>query len=130
MKTSILPLIILFQLPMFAQDTPSLTLSANAGHKGTNSTYGDTGLIDRMRPELLGAISAIVLPEGKVLKIYDGEDGEGQDMLRLEGPLRIDDLKTLPRLHGKGNWDDAIASFRVICTVVPDQQGSNAIAKY
>ena len=131
MRTTILSLAILLQLPLVAQYPGTVTFSTNADHQGFTWTCNDTGLVDHLRPELIAAISAVAIPEGTILVIHDGEDGDGRDMMHLEGPLRMNDLKTLPRLHGNGNWDNAISSFRIM----PNQRFQpirvpNVIAKH
>lgn len=96
-----------------AQDKAPLTLTADAGSHGARQTILEGGILEELRPDLRGRVSGLVIAAGYTATLFDGTDGNGRDSLTLVGPCRIDDLKTVVRLHGSGHWDNIVSSARL-----------------
>jgi len=111
------PLLITFALTCalssFGQQSAPVTLWTNANTHGSAQALRLEEGKDHLRPEMFGQVSALAVAAGYTVTLFDGEDQEGRDTRELHGPCRIDDLKTLLRLHGNGNWDNAIGSLLV-----------------
>ena len=123
MKHALLHLALLAALPTMAQDNAPLTLWTDAGGHGYTHIIAEPGHYDHLRPELHGHVSALQVADGYTVIVHDAEDGDGLDRLTLTGPCRIDDLKTRPRLHGPGHWDDAVRSLNIEVSAKPQEPG-------
>jgi hypothetical protein len=105
---------LLIALNLNAQHNAPLTLWTDAHEQGNSCHLQATGdLLPELNMAMQGRVSALALAEGFRVTLFDGEEGEGQDQLVLVGPCYITDLKTLPRLHSPGHWDNSIASLRL-----------------
>ncbi|MBV6405811.1 MAG: hypothetical protein IT228_13955 [Flavobacteriales bacterium] len=113
MKTLLLPLCLTVATNLAAQDKAPLTLWTDAGAHGHCQRIQGTGITDRLRPLMHAQVSALEVGEGYRVTLFNGEDGEGPERITVQGPRRVDDLKTLLRLHGTGNWDNAIGSILI-----------------
>jgi hypothetical protein len=103
---------LLIALNLNAQHNAPLTLWTEAHEQGTSCHLQATVvLLPELNMAMQGRVSALTLAEGFRVILFDGEEGEGRDQLVLVGPCTISDLKTLPRLHSPGHWDDSIASL-------------------
>ncbi|MEZ4808255.1 MAG: hypothetical protein R2815_12400 [Flavobacteriales bacterium] len=110
MKRFILPLALFAATTLLGQQAP-LTVHTDVGAHGYGQAYYTAQHVNRLRPEYIGQVSALDIADGYTVILFDGEDGEGRDQLTITGPQRIEDLKTQVRLHGSGNWDNAIRSL-------------------
>ncbi len=112
----------LFTIVSSAQDKAPLTLTADAGIHGARQTVQEIGLQEELRTDLRGRVSGLQVATGYTAILFDGPDGDGRDSLRLVGPCRIEDLKTIVRLHGSGHWDNAIGSIALHVSARPELQ--------
>lgn len=122
MKTLLISFAITFSLSSFGQQSTPVTLWTDANAHGYSQHLDLEEGTDHLRPEMCGRISAVAVAAGYSITLFDGEDGEGRDIVVINGPSRIDDLKTVARLHGKGNWDDSVRSVRIERTKAQSRQ--------
>lgn len=97
-----------------AQDQPALRLWAETGRMGyITQAYAGAATIEELPLALQGRVSSLEVGAGWSVTLFHREDLAGPVSLEVNGPCRIDDLKTVPMMTFKGNWDDAIGSMRI-----------------
>lgn len=101
-----------------AQHTPVVTLWTAANGLGPiQQVIAYEGEVHDLRMELQGKVRSLEVAAGHVVVFHDREDLEGGQTLRIEGPMRINDLGTMPMLGLNSNWSGAIASMTIrACT--------------
>ena len=67
-----------------------------------------------LRLGLQNDVSSVEVGPGYRVEFFAREDLGGIHNFTVDGPATIGDLSTIPMNSTRGNWDDAIASFRIV----------------
>lgn len=106
-----------------AQSTCALNLWAQPNGNGyVRQQHCDTVTVDLLTADLQDGVRSLQVADGFTVLFYQAENLFGPHILAVTGPRRIDDLATMPMLSLNRNWDNAIASFSITRTDVPDPQ--------
>ena len=115
MKTIFISFLTLLSVQLFSQEDFALKVWNDSKQLGINTqTFGDTCSMPELRLGLQNDVSSIEVGPGYRVEFYAREDHSGIHNFTVDGPVRIGDLSTIPMNSSRGNWNDAIASFRIV----------------
>ncbi|MCC6577032.1 MAG: hypothetical protein IT228_06785 [Flavobacteriales bacterium] len=96
-----------------AQQTAPLQLWTDAHRQGHVQQVRTTTVEqEELRFELVGRVSSLQVGQGYTVTLHTGTGTLPQTIV-LVGPLVVNDLKSLPMLGLRPNWDDAVAAVEV-----------------
>lgn len=122
MKTILISLLTLLSVQLFSQEDFALKVWNDSKQLGVNvQTFNDTCSMPELRLGLQNDVSSIEVGPGYTVEFFAREDLGGIHNFTVEGPVTIGDLSTVPMNSVRGNWNDAIASFRIVKSPISEE---------